>query len=76
MSAPECIVAPASRDNQNGNGPGAFPNMYNWTLPNTLPENAEHCVVRMRYNITTAEFPITADASLNGGNYACCRHTT
>lgn len=52
---PDCILAPRSRDNHLGNGvlyPG-FPNYYNWTIPNHVHE---HCVLRMRYNISTADY--------------------
>ena len=63
LPPPECIVAPKSRDNHNGNGVGGFPNMYNWTIPD-LPH--KHCVLRMRYNISTADIKMEADSSLNG----------
>ena len=52
---PDCIQAPWSRDNHLGNGllyPG-YPNYYNWTIPDNVHE---HCVLRMRYNISTGDY--------------------
>merc|ERR1711916_170317 len=52
MPAPECLEAPFSRQNHLGNGLNGYPNMYNWTIPNTP---SERCVLRIRYNITTRD---------------------
>lgn len=68
IPSPECKQSPWSRDNQLGNGKDGFPNTYNWTIPeHTIHKN---CVLRLRYNITTAElndggFDSSIDASLN-----------
>ena len=58
---PECIQSPYSRDNHLGNGIGGFPNSYNWTIPANV--EADQCVLRIRYNISTGEFPFETDAS-------------
>lgn len=62
---PECIKSPASRDNHLGNGKGGFANTYNWTIPNDVNEN---CALRLRYNISTGEFPFDTDYTSNGRN--------
>jgi len=62
IAAPECIAAPWSRDNHNGNGlstaqPGGFvpeANRYLWTMPSV--GNNLNCVFRLRYNISTADY--------------------
>ena len=54
--APDCIEALWSRDNHLGNGriyPG-YANYYNWTIPTNLED--EHCVLRIRYNISTGDY--------------------
>lgn len=51
---PECIQNQYSRDNHLGNGIDGEMNSYWWTIPNT-PSNA--CVLRLRYNISTGDFP-------------------
>jgi len=60
---PDCIVAPYSRDNHLGNGIGGFPNSYNWSIPANI--EADECVLRIRYNISTGEFPRGTDSSNN-----------
>lgn len=50
---PACILGPRNRDNHLGNGVGGFPNMFNWTIPNTPHE---HCALRIRYNISTGDY--------------------
>jgi len=62
---PECLKSPKSRDNHNGNGLGGFANTYNWTIPNDV--NGK-CAFRIRYNISTGEFPFETDSSSNGVN--------
>jgi len=72
IPVPECIQSPYSRDNHLGNGIGGFPNSYNWTIPGDI--EADQCVLRIRYNISTGEFPFDTDASSNGrnrGNQPC-----
>ena len=53
LSAPECIETQWSRDNHLGNTRGGYPIYYNWTIPN-IPH--EHCILRIRYNISTADY--------------------
>jgi hypothetical protein len=53
LSAPECIETLWSRDNHLGNTIGGFPISYNWTIPDLTHD---HCVLRIRYNISTAEY--------------------
>jgi len=65
IPAPECIPSPKSRDNHNGNGIGGFANTYNWTIPDDVNEN---CALRLRYNISTGEFPWETDHTSNGRN--------
>eukprot|EP00118_Oscarella_pearsei_P024793 m.306807 g.306807 ORF g.306807 m.306807 type:complete len:796 (+) comp41600_c0_seq1:94-2481(+) len=70
---PECKQTQFSRDNHLGNTVGGFPLMFNWTIPDI---NHEHCVFRIRYNITSGEFDgwdSSVNASKNkqkGKNYA------
>ena len=55
VSAPIRHEAPWSRDNHLGNSihnPG-YPNYFNWTIPDI---NRQHCVIRARYNISTADY--------------------
>ena len=59
---PECVKAPPSRDNHNGNGPGGQPNRWSVTIPKGLNGT---CVMRIRYNISTADYAKTHDASYN-----------
>ena len=54
IPAPDCIQAPKSRDNHNGNGVNGFANTYNWTIPDHVHDN---CVLRLRYNISTGDYP-------------------
>lgn len=65
IGAPDCIKSPYSRDNHHGNGIGGFPNHYNWTVPEDIHES---CVLRIRYNISTGEFPWNTDYKSNGRN--------
>lgn len=58
----DCKKAPSSRDNHNGNGPGGFPNYYNWTIPNDV--NGK-CALRIRYNISTSEIAWGLNATDN-----------
>lgn len=65
IAAPECVVAPLSRDNHLGNAvpasdtpnsvTGGYTAQYNWTIPSSIA--SPYCVLRLRYNISTGEFP-------------------
>lgn len=43
--APICRETEFSRDNHLGNGIGGYPNIVNWTIPDTLHER---CTLRVR----------------------------
>lgn len=60
ISAPDCILAPWTRDNHLGNTLGGVTGNYNWTLPTHSQEpcinnNNCNCVLRIRYNISTGD---------------------
>jgi hypothetical protein len=54
LAAPFCGEAPWSRVNQLGNTLNGYPAMYNWTIPDDVNDK---CVLRLRYNITTGDYP-------------------
>jgi len=54
VPAPKCQETEFSRDNHLGNGVGGYPNLFNWTIPASAV--GEKCAMRIRYNISTAEF--------------------
>ncbi len=45
--APDCRLAPYTRDNHLGNIYTGYPASYNWTLPTWVP-TAERCAFRLR----------------------------
>ncbi len=53
VDAPICKETQYTRDNHLGNSYGAYPPIYNWTIPNNVNEN---CVFRIRYNISTNDY--------------------
>jgi len=55
VAAPECREADWSRVNHLGNGVGGQTNNVMWTIPDFIDH--ERCVMRLRYNITTTEYP-------------------
>jgi len=59
MAPPECVQNRWSRDNHLGNVPGGYMASYNWTVPDMISET---CAFRVRYNITTNEYPAWKDA--------------
>jgi len=59
MAPPECVQNRWSRDNHLGNVPGGYMASYNWTVPDMISET---CAFRVRYNITTSEYPAWKDA--------------
>lgn len=63
LPPPECLEAPYSRDNHLGNGLDGEMNHYVWTIPDDPHEN---CVLRLRYNISTGDFPWNLTADANG----------
>jgi len=58
IGAPECLENQWSRDNHHGNIEGGYFAGYNWTVPDI---NADGCVFRLRYNISTADLPAMRD---------------
>lgn len=53
LAAPTCQQSPWVRPNSLGNGLGGFELSYNYSIP---PHFHEHCALRIRYNITTADY--------------------
>ncbi|XP_029642903.1 protein DD3-3 [Octopus sinensis] len=62
VAAPICREAQFSWDNYLGNGLNGKSNVFNWTIPETP---GEHCVLRIRYNISTTDYDWWADHTLN-----------
>merc|ERR1719461_2302443 len=70
VAPPACVQIEQSRANHQGNTGGRSHYEYNWQVPDTIPANSQ-CTVRLRYNITTAEFQAwETAASLNAGTDA------
>jgi len=72
VSAPDCIVDPWTRDNHLGNTVGAYTPSYNWTLPTGLScisGDTCQCVLRLRYNISTAELKNNPSGSFTDWTY-------
>ena len=65
IDPPDCVMAPLARDNHLGNAvpasdtpdakTGGYTAQYNWTIPSSIA--SPYCVLRLRYNISTGEFP-------------------
>ena len=67
---PLCVVLTnSSRDNHLGNpsGSSGYTYSFNWTLPN---DYSESCVLRMRYNISTADFSLPAVPAVHSSDPA------
>ena len=65
IAAPECKLAPWSRDNHNGNGARGYPNTYDFNIMSVSAD--QKCVFRERYNISTADYDgWTVDSKSNG----------
>ena len=61
IAAPECVAAPVQRANHLGNvQTGQLP-VYNWTIPAGA---GGLCVLRVRYNLTTADTQVCEDKSI------------
>ncbi len=52
---PQCSENQWTRDNHLGNTPNGYPANFNWTVPGDLI--SERCAVRLRYNISTGDYP-------------------
>eukprot|EP01112_Ceratiomyxa_fruticulosa_P014502 TRINITY_DN4157_c0_g1_i4.p1 TRINITY_DN4157_c0_g1~~TRINITY_DN4157_c0_g1_i4.p1 ORF type:complete len:1284 (+),score=241.55 TRINITY_DN4157_c0_g1_i4:155-4006(+) len=63
IGAPDCVQTVWSRDNHHGNTMEGFMANYNWTIPDT-PSNK--CAFRMRYNMSTNDYPDWGDNMLTG----------
>eukprot|EP00163_Fabomonas_tropica_P005833 TRINITY_DN1547_c0_g1_i1.p1 TRINITY_DN1547_c0_g1~~TRINITY_DN1547_c0_g1_i1.p1 ORF type:complete len:534 (+),score=179.74 TRINITY_DN1547_c0_g1_i1:387-1988(+) len=63
IPAPDCMKAPWNRQNHLGNGLGAEPNYYYWTVPNDVKSR---CVFRIRYNISTGDYDWNVNWTKNG----------
>ncbi|KAI9091555.1 hypothetical protein DFS34DRAFT_323892 [Phlyctochytrium arcticum] len=67
---PECTVCPTTRNNHLGQASGSSesPNVV-WTLPKDLHADGAKCVLRIRYNISTADYDgWGVDKLFNGAN--------
>jgi len=70
LDAPECLRAPLTRSNHNGNAYGGHDEVgkfsnYMWKIPQFPSGNDQRCVLRIRYNISTGDVPRTWNASNN-----------
>ncbi|XP_046852048.1 protein DD3-3-like [Xenia sp. Carnegie-2017] len=57
LDPPECYKAPYTRSNHLGNAKNVVPLRYNWALPYFPSGHAHKCVLRIRYNISTGDYP-------------------
>jgi len=68
IAAPDCVASPAQRDNHLGNAQSGMEVMANLTIPSAAGvggvNDAQDCVMRLRYNITTADTRVCEDKSL------------
>jgi len=73
LPAPQCVAAPVQRDNHLGNGVSGHEVMANLTIPTKAgidpitglaTDDVQNCVVRLRYNITTADTRVCSDPTL------------
>ncbi|PAA56940.1 hypothetical protein BOX15_Mlig012640g1, partial [Macrostomum lignano] len=51
----DCRLAPTTRDNHLGDKLGGGPVAYDWQLPNFPSGDAQRCVLRLRYNLTSSD---------------------
>jgi len=67
LEGPACIQAEQTRANHLGNPGGRALYETMWTVPDTIPDDSQ-CVLRLRYNITTAEYnAFDTDAGIGAG---------
>ncbi|CAB4037978.1 Hypothetical predicted protein, partial [Paramuricea clavata] len=57
LDTPECTKAPYTRSNHLGNVEGVVPFRYTWALPHFPSGRVQRCVLRLRYNISTGDYP-------------------
>ncbi|XP_028417459.1 protein DD3-3-like isoform X2 [Dendronephthya gigantea] len=57
LEKPDCKKTPHSRSNHLGNGIHVIPLRYTWTIPHFPSKNAQRCILRIRYNISTGDYP-------------------
>ncbi|CAB4020609.1 Hypothetical predicted protein [Paramuricea clavata] len=57
LDVPECTKAPYTRSNHLGNVQGVVPFRYTWALPHFPSGRVQRCVLRLRYNISTGDYP-------------------
>ncbi|CAB3980510.1 Hypothetical predicted protein, partial [Paramuricea clavata] len=57
LDAPECTKAPYTRSNHLGNADGVVPLRYDWAIPHFPSGHTQRCVMRIRYNISTGDYP-------------------
>mmetsp|Transcript_34124 Transcript_34124/g.96121 ORF Transcript_34124/g.96121 Transcript_34124/m.96121 type:complete len:622 (-) Transcript_34124:368-2233(-) len=67
LPPPDCVAAPWTRDNHLGNTVGGYPPTYTLRIPtlsrtnlstafSDMSDGYDHCVMRMRYNISTDDY--------------------
>jgi len=67
LKEPDCKLGNYTRVNHlgNANGDALKTSQYNWELPRFPSGEKQRCVVRLRYNISTADYPATTDSASN-----------
>ena len=60
-----CGKPMTSRDNHHGNNGDAGHSQFTWKIPKSVPTETP-CVLRIRYNISSADYPTNSRASDNG----------
>ncbi|KAI3646883.1 hypothetical protein MP228_007104 [Amoeboaphelidium protococcarum] len=65
---PLCSACPVTRNNNNGNAYGSQPPTFNWVVPQGVHKDGASCVIRIRYNISTADYDgWNTDSKSNSG---------
>ncbi|XP_013392122.1 protein DD3-3 [Lingula anatina] len=66
LPEPECMEAPWTRVNHNGNTRDGVASNYTWTLPYFPSGSDQRCILRVRYNISTDDYdPYNTDHTSN-----------